>query len=159
MEGNSETSEEQGTEEAGSGKAPTILIAEDNKQTMELMKKFFLKAKQRGDLVCDIIEAYDGEEAIQMLDIAQPHIILCDIGMPKKDGFEVLYHYVNFCMKENQYCFFCFLSASADEKIRAFKEGAMGFIPKQDINYFSMALYIKAWLRLAKLERQLAVDG
>ncbi len=139
-------------------KNPTILIADDNKQTVELLKKFFVKAKERGDLTCDIIEAYNGDEAIQMLDIAQPELILCDIGMPGKDGFEVLQHFNTFSCKQNQFCFFSFLSAAEDEKIRAFKEGAMGFINKKEINYFVITLQIKAWLRLVLLERKLAAE-
>ncbi|MBU3914339.1 response regulator [bacterium] len=133
---------------------PTVLIAEDNTQTRELLKKFFDKARERGDLVCDVVEASDGEEAIQMLDIAQPELILCDIGMPKKDGFEVLKHFNDFSRKNNKFCFFCFLSASSEEKARAFKSGAMGFLTKEQINYFVVTLNIRAWLRLAKLERE-----
>jgi CheY-like chemotaxis protein len=135
-------------------KNPTVLIADDNKQTVELLKKFFNKAKDRGDLVCEVIEAFNGDEAIQMLDIAQPELILCDIGMPGKDGFEVLNHFNTFSKKQNLYCFFSFLSAAEDEKIRAFKEGAMGFMNKKDINYFVITLQIKAWLRLVELERK-----
>ncbi len=92
-----------------------------------------------------------------MLDIAQPDIILCDIGMPGKDGFQVLHHFNTFSRKQNLYCFFSFLSAAEDEKIKAFKEGAMGFINKKEINYFVITLQIKAWLRLVELERQVAV--
>ncbi|MFH2128785.1 MAG: response regulator [bacterium] len=137
-------------------KKPTVLIADDNKQTIDLLKKFFLKAKERGDMVCEVIEAYNGDEAIQMLDIAQPELILCDIGMPGKDGFEVLEHFNKFSSKQNLFCFFCFLSAAEEEKIKAFKGGAMGFLNKKDINYFVITLQIKAWLRLAELERKLA---
>ncbi|MBU2512079.1 response regulator [bacterium] len=140
---------------AGDSK-PAVLIAEDNAQTRALLKRFFEKANERGDLICDIIEAADGEEAIQMLDIAQPELILCDIGMPKKDGFEVLQHFNEFSRFNNLFCFFAFLSASREEKKRAFAAGAMGFLAKEDINYFIVTPLLKSWLRLAKLERELA---
>ena len=51
-----------------------------------------------------------------------------------------------------------FASLPEEEKIKAFKEGAMGFINKKDINYFVITLQIKAWLRLAELERQVAAE-
>ena len=71
-------------------KVPKILIVDDNQPTLNLMKKYFAKAQQRKDLNCEIIEAHDGDEAIQMINVAQPNIIMCDIDMPKKNGFEVL---------------------------------------------------------------------
>lgn len=132
---------------------PIILIAEDNIQTRNLLNKFFTKANERKDLKCETIEANDGEEAIEMLDTIYPHIILCDIGMPNKDGFEVLEHFNTVSKKTNPFCFFSFLSAAPEEKIRAFNEGAMGFLSKKEINYFMIVLQIKAWIRLSRLER------
>ena len=79
--------------ENGNSELPKILIAEDNKQTMQLMKRYFAKANERGDIICDLLEAYDGEETIQKIDKESPDWILCDIGMPKKDGFEVLTYF------------------------------------------------------------------
>ncbi|MCP4754451.1 MAG: response regulator [Proteobacteria bacterium] len=139
----------------GDKNIPTVLIADDNKQTLDLLKKFFSRANDRGDLICDVIEATDGKEAIKMLDIAQPEIILCDIEMPGRDGFDVLKHFNEFSKKQNLYCFFCFLSAAPEEKKRAFQEGAMGFLSKKEINYYVMTLHIRAWFRLAQLERRI----
>lgn len=136
-------------------RVPTVLIVEDNKQSMVLFKKFFEKAKQRGDIQCEVIEAFDGDEAIQLIDIANPELILCDISMPKKDGFEVLNHFNNFSKKQNAFSYFCFLTGAPEEMSRAFKAGVMGFIAKQDVNYFVMVLQLKTWLRLAQLERKL----
>ncbi len=135
---------------------PTVLIADDNAQTRNLLKRFFVKANERGDLDCQIIEAADGDEAIQMLDIAQPELILCDIGMPVKDGFEVLHHFNDFSRRNNLFCFFAFLSASSEERQRAFRSGAMGFLSKEDINYFIVTPLLRSWLRLSYLEREIA---
>jgi len=66
----------------------------------------------------------------------------------------VLNHFNTFSKKQNLYCFFSFLSAAEEEKIRAFKEGAMGFMNKKDINYFVITLQIRSWLRLVELERK-----
>lgn len=138
----------------GENPKPTVLIADDNAQTRTLLKRFFEKANERGDLDCQVIEAADGDEAVQMLDIAQPELILCDIGMPVKDGFEVLRHFNEFSKRNNLFCFFAFLSASSEEKKRAFNAGAMGFLAKEDINYFIVTPLLRSWLRLAYLERE-----
>lgn len=143
------------TDGQGASNRPTVLLADDNAQTRSLLKRFFSKANERGDLNCDVIEAADGDEAIQMLDIAQPELILCDIGMPNKDGYEVLNHFNQFSKQNNLFCFFAFLTASADEKKKAFRSGAMGFISKDDINYFIVTPLLRAWLRLATLEREI----
>lgn len=142
-------------EETGVAK-PTVLIADDNEQTRALLKKFFEKANKRGDLICDVIEATNGDEAIQMLDIAQPELILCDISMPERNGFEVLNHFNAFSKVNNLFCFFAFLSASSEERKRAFQSGAMGFLTKDDINYFVVTPLLNSWLRLAKLEREMS---
>ncbi len=138
--------------EEGNRELPKILIAEDNKQTMQLMIRYFTKANERGDIVCELYQAYDGEETIQKIEEEIPDLILCDIEMPKKDGFEVLNHF-NQIKSSKPYIFFAFCSASQEERIKAFKLGAMGFISKTKIDYYVTTLQLQAWLRLARLER------
>lgn len=61
-----------------------LLIAEDD----EFFQKFYMsKLSEKG---IEVILAINGEEAIQKTEQANPDIILLDIIMPKKDGFEVL---------------------------------------------------------------------
>jgi CheY-like chemotaxis protein len=136
----------------GSLNLQKILIAEDNKQTMQLMFRYFSKANERGDIVCELYKAFDGEEAIQKIEEEEPDLILCDIEMPKKNGFQVLEHF-NETKASKPFMFFAFCSASQDERIKAFKMGAMGFISKNKIDYFVTTLQIQAWLKLASLER------
>lgn len=135
-------------------RAQVILIAEDNEQTLELLRRFFKKAQERRDMNCIIAEAKDGEDALIMLESELPDLILCDIGMPKKDGFEVLDYFKNIRNPASPYCFFSFITASPEEKIKAFKEGVDGFISKSDLNYYTFTLQIRSWLKLAELERE-----
>src|SRR6267143_1850628 len=60
-----------------------ILIAEDNAVNRELLRELL---ETRGYTV---LEACDGQEALHMIDQAQPDILLLDIGMPVLDGFAV----------------------------------------------------------------------
>ena len=62
----------------------TILIAEDDKFLVSVYKVKFGKAG------FNVIVAADGEQALQVLAKQRPDLILLDLIMPVKDGFEVL---------------------------------------------------------------------
>ena len=61
-----------------------ILIAEDNPVNRELLRELL---EMRGHTV---VEACDGEEALRVIEQAQPNLVLLDIGMPVLDGFGVM---------------------------------------------------------------------
>lgn len=61
-----------------------ILIVDDQETMAELWK---MKFSQMG---FDIVMAKDGEQAIDALNMRHFDIILLDLYMPKKDGFDVL---------------------------------------------------------------------
>jgi CheY-like chemotaxis protein len=65
--------------------AKKILIADDNQQIRMLVNA----ALRSGGY--DMIEAEDGEAAIESAVSQQPDLILLDVTMPKLDGFEVLH--------------------------------------------------------------------
>ena len=69
--------------EQNSDTVKKIFIVEDNPDSRELVVKI-LKAKGYG-----IIQAVDGEEALQKLKEQRPDLILMDISIPKIDGYEV----------------------------------------------------------------------
>jgi len=60
-----------------------ILIADDNKQIVSILEEY---AKKDGFAVT---KAYDGNEALEKALGASFDVILLDVMMPKKDGFEV----------------------------------------------------------------------
>ena len=61
-----------------------ILIIDDEKDIVEMLSDFFTA---RGYAVS---KAYDGEEGISKFDSDNPDIVMCDIRMPRKDGFAFL---------------------------------------------------------------------
>ena len=62
---------------------PNILIADDNKQIVSILSEY---AKKEGFTV---FTASDGEEAVRAFGKNKFDIVLLDVMMPKKDGFEV----------------------------------------------------------------------
>lgn len=61
-----------------------ILIVEDD---VMLNKIYQTKLALLG---YQVLAAYDGEEGLAMMSEHQPHLVLLDLMLPKKNGFEVL---------------------------------------------------------------------
>ncbi len=61
-----------------------ILLIEDDPFLSSLLKNRFAKEG------LDVMYASDGQEAIRILNDSQPDIILLDLILPKKSGFEVM---------------------------------------------------------------------
>lgn len=61
-----------------------ILIADDDPDIVEYLKKRLLQEEY------DVVEAGDGQEALDKVAEENPDVILLDLTMPKKNGFEVL---------------------------------------------------------------------
>ncbi|MBI2472584.1 MAG: response regulator [Planctomycetes bacterium] len=62
---------------------PKILVADDIKQNVKLLRVILTASE------FDVIEAYDGEEALEKAKSENPDLILLDIMMPKLTGYEV----------------------------------------------------------------------
>ena len=62
---------------------PDILIADDNRQIVSILEEYAVKEGFK------TTTAYDGEEALKKFLEAHFDIILLDVMMPKKDGFEI----------------------------------------------------------------------
>lgn len=67
-----------------SATAKTILIADDDL----FIVRAFKTGLERYDYT--VVIAHDGEEAIEQITAVRPDLVLLDVIMPKKDGFEVL---------------------------------------------------------------------
>lgn len=60
-----------------------LLIADDNESILDILKTYVIKEG------FSPIIAHDGEEALDMFNKYEPLLILLDVMMPKKDGFEI----------------------------------------------------------------------
>jgi CheY-like chemotaxis protein len=61
-----------------------ILIIDDEKEIVSMLSEFL---SQRGYAIAT---APDGEEGFKKFDTENPDLVLCDIKMPRKDGFQFL---------------------------------------------------------------------
>ena len=62
---------------------PVLLIADDNEDVVELLR-VYLKP-----LDCEFLIAKDGEEALTVAQARMPDVVLLDVMMPKRSGWEV----------------------------------------------------------------------
>ena len=62
---------------------PRILIADDNSANRELLEALL------ANIDCDTEIAVDGQETLDKVKSFKPDLILLDVMMPKKNGFEV----------------------------------------------------------------------
>jgi len=62
---------------------PKILVADDEQECIDLVREAL------ADVPCDVLAAMDGEEALRVAREQGPQLVILDIQMPKKDGFEV----------------------------------------------------------------------
>lgn len=63
--------------------APDILVADDNPQILELLEAYL------DPLGVNVRVVGNGDEALHAVEHKRPNLILLDIMMPKKSGFEV----------------------------------------------------------------------
>ena len=63
--------------------AASVLIADDNPQILELLEAYLDPLQLR------ILTARDGQETLDIVEEHRPDLILLDIMMPRRSGFEV----------------------------------------------------------------------
>lgn len=120
-----------------------ILIIEDDPSLQKILQEF-LGADGFGT-----IEAMDGEKGADLARSEKPDIILLDIILPKKDGYEVLKE-----LKENQetknipIILLTNLGSPADVE-RALKLGATTYLTKADYKLEEVAKKIKEILKIS----------
>ena len=100
-----------------------IVLAEDN-STLSLLLKFRLEKEGY-----ELLMAVDGKEALELIELHQPDLILTDIMMPFVSGLEVISHVRNKLSMETPVIVFS--SAGQEEMVlKAFNLGANDFMGK-----------------------------
>ena len=114
-----------------------ILIAEDNTELSDMMRNYLIKA---GHVV---YQAFDGAQAIDMAAKMRPDLILLDIMMPVKDGYEVCRTVRDFL---NSPIIVTSAREAEEDKLKLFELGADDYITKP-FSFKEAVMRVNAQLR------------
>ena len=100
-----------------------ILIIDDEAETVQLLERYLGKDYK-------IFKASDGEEGLRMAADVMPDLVICDVMMPKMDGFEFLGKFKD--DKKLQHIPVIMFTAKIldEDKIAAFRYGADAYLTK-----------------------------
>lgn len=119
-----------------------ILIVEDNRINMLLAKKLVKKIIPN----CTIFEAKDGKEAIKIYKKEKVDIILMDIQMPKKNGFETTIEIRKLSHSASPPIIALTAGIFIEEKEKCLKSGMNDYISKP-INISDLETVLHKWVK------------
>ena len=127
---------------------PTILIADDNLQNVELLEAHLAEVE------CEICTAHDGEDTLRVVEERRPDLILLDVMMPKLSGFEVCRKIrANPERKDTLILMVTALNEAGDFE-RGVQAGTDDFLTKP-VNKVELLCRIRSLLRVRHLKTQL----
>ncbi len=120
---------------------PKILVADDIKQNVKLLRVILTNSEY------DVVEAYDGEEALKKAQVENPDLILLDIMMPKLTGYEVCQKLRADGMTKNIPVVMITALHEMEDRIKGIEAGADDFISKP-FNKAELLARIKSLLNM-----------
>jgi two-component system alkaline phosphatase synthesis response regulator PhoP len=127
---------------------PKIVIADDNLQNVELLEAYL------SGVDCEIRTAYDGEEALRVVEEFEPDLLLLDVMMPRLSGFEVCRTLrANPATKDLLILMVTALNEASDFE-RGVQSGTDDFLTKP-VNKVELLCRIRSLLRVKHLKNQL----
>ncbi|MBM4064604.1 MAG: response regulator [Planctomycetes bacterium] len=121
-----------------------ILVADDIKQNVKLLRVILTASE------FDVIEAYDGEEALEKAKSENPDLILLDIMMPKMTGYEVCQKLRANGMTKSIPIVMITALHEMDDRIKGIEAGADDFISKP-FNKTELLARVKSLLRMRQI--------
>jgi DNA-binding response OmpR family regulator len=121
-----------------------VLVVEDSK-TQALKIQLLLQKEGY-----EVEAASDGEEALEKISSWKPDVVLLDINMPKRNGFEVLREIRGKDELANMQVIMLTASGDVDSLTKALELGADDYISKP-FNDRELSARVKASLRMKKL--------
>jgi two-component system cell cycle response regulator DivK len=127
-------------EDLKKGLSKKILVVDDNQDSRELVVKVL---KNKG---YEIIEAIDGEEAVEKAIAQKPDLILLDISIPKLNGYEVTQKLKSMEEFENIPIVALTAHAMKGDRMKALEAGCEGYITKP-INVRELPAQVKSFIK------------
>ena len=121
-----------------------ILICDDEKDIVSALKIYLMAENYQ------IFEAYDGTEALEILDREEIHLVLMDIMMPKMDGITAM---VEIRKKSNVPVILLTAKSEDTDKVLGLTIGADDYVTKP-FNPVELQARVKSQLR-----RYMQLDG
>jgi diguanylate cyclase (GGDEF)-like protein len=103
---------------------PKILVAEDELHLREVLR-FQLESNGY-----QVVEAHDGQEAVERAVETLPDLILCDLMMPRRDGFSVCRELRSMFATRNIPIILLTAKSETTDKIQGLENGANDYITK-----------------------------
>jgi len=134
--------------EAEAANRAKLLVVDDNAKNVEL-----LDATLTGEGY-SVLKAYNGKEALQIIEKERPDLVLLDIRMPEMDGYDVCR-----AIKANpETASICVIMVTVYDEIeeieRGVEAGADDFLSKP-VNRMTVLSRVRIGLRVSKLQDQL----
>lgn len=127
---------------AGATKRKKILIIEDEVTLQRAMVDFLTQEK------FEVVSAMDGEQGLALAKSEMPDLIILDIILPKKDGYEVLSEVKKDLHTKKIPVILLTNLESAENIQKAFESGAMTYLVKSDYKLEDIVLKIKETLKM-----------
>ena len=129
-----------------------IMVVEDDQALNKLICRVLVKNNY------EVVPAFDGEEALSLLDQNYIDLIITDLMMPKVDGYDLTKE-----LRESGYQLPILVVTAKDtfpDKLKGFKLGIDDYMVKP-IDLSELLMRVRALLRRANIEasRRLAVGG
>ena len=125
-----------------------ILVCDDDKEIVEAIEIYLTQEGYR------ILKAYDGTEALEMLEREEVHLLLLDVMMPKLDGIRATLK-----IREKNSIPIIILSAKSEDadKILGLNVGADDYVTKP-FSVRELMARVKANLRKVEVSQELVED-
>ncbi|MCD6351186.1 MAG: response regulator [Armatimonadetes bacterium] len=133
--------------------AAKILIVDDAPDYAYALRGFL------EDLGYEVVEAYDGEEALEVLEREEPDLVLLDVIMPVRDGWETLTEIRKRPRWQDLPVIMLTGLDQPQHMMESYDRGCTDFVAKSTADYDQLSLIIDRLLKIAERQKQAREQG